>query len=43
MDLDRTILYFIWKNKESRIAKTILNNKNLFEESPFLTSSCTIG
>jgi hypothetical protein len=26
-DMDRTILNFIWKNKETRIAKTILNNK----------------
>ena len=26
-DLQRSVLNFIWKNKKSRIAKTILNNK----------------
>jgi hypothetical protein len=29
IDLDRAILNFIWKNKEPRIAKTILYNKGI--------------
>jgi hypothetical protein len=39
-DMEKTILNFIWKNKKSRISKTIFNNKCL-GESPSLTSSYT--
>jgi hypothetical protein len=36
-DMERAILNFIWENKKGRIAKTILNNKELLRESPSLT------
>jgi hypothetical protein len=32
IELERTILKFIWNNKKSRIVKTILNNKRTFGE-----------
>ena len=33
-DLGRTNLNFIWKNKAHRMAKAVLNNKELLELSP---------
>jgi hypothetical protein len=43
LGLQRTILKYIWNNKNSRIAKTILKNKKkkLLGESPSLTSRFT--
>jgi hypothetical protein len=38
-DLERIKLNFIRKNKKPRIPKTILNNKDLPDVSPSLTSS----
>ena len=38
-DLERVILNFIWKNKKSRIVKTILYNKEIAKALPSLTSS----
>jgi hypothetical protein len=43
--LERGILNYIWKNKNARIAKTILNNKRTSRTTTIpesLISSCTI-
>jgi hypothetical protein len=39
IELERTILKFIWRNKKLRIVKTILNIKELLVKSPSLTSN----
>ena len=40
-DLEKMVLKLIWKSKKTRIAKTILYNKKLLEESQSLTSNST--
>jgi hypothetical protein len=40
-ELKRTICKFIWNNKKSRVAKTLLRIKEPLVESPWLTQSCT--
>ena len=40
-ELERAICKFIWNNKKSRLANTILNHIRPLVESPCLTSSCT--
>ena len=42
IDLERTILSFIWKSKISRIAKTFYKTKEFQEASPSLTSSSIV-
>ena len=41
IELERAIFKLIWNNKSPRIAKNILNKKELLGESPYLTSSST--
>jgi hypothetical protein len=41
-EMERTVLSFIWNNKNHRIAKTIVTTvKEILEESPSMTSSST--
>jgi hypothetical protein len=40
-DMERAFIKFIWNEKKSRIAKTIVNNKKQLQKSPSLISGFT--